>query len=255
MAGDWRRYEVDLDQVRAYRLGTTEGALSELLIDITALPQPATAKPVPVELLDPTLVGGPVRASGATAREALTIDGRNIQADWTWSPSLSRFVARVGPVFVGDGAHELVSGPPLPVRMDGAVIGSPPGEASPTDTVDDVRVLSDSELTMSVDGPGGLLVFPSTFSSGWRLALGPASQAPSGVALQDVLHLQRSWIPQDDHVPVDVVFNGWVIPPGSYRATLVYVPEAISEASALLWAVLSIALVAGTILTGRPYKR
>jgi len=79
-----------------------------------------------------------------------------------------------------------------------------------------------------------------------------SSPRPTGFALLDWWRLRTSFLPDSRHYAVNDAFNAWWTPPGDGRAVILYVPEAISEASALFWLVGSLALVVTLLVRARP---
>ncbi len=249
----WRRYVIDLDDVKSYRLppGRDE-SLAAIHIDADASDPGAHIAVSDAALL----VDAPMRSSPksvASASQSLLIDTRVMPlAAWHADPLSGRLVAPTDSFTIAKPAGVAEVEPVLPITASTLYIEKyPPRQPAPPATTGPLEEYSPAEYAAAVQG-SGLLVFPMSYAPGWRAyALHPGDSSPTGIASIDALRYRDRQLRLSNHVAVNGAFNGWQLGAGADRIVLLYEPEAISEWSALLWLALSASVVASSIAASR----
>jgi hypothetical protein len=251
----WRRYDIDLAEVEAYRLPdagrgfTLDNATFEF-DRVGALTEPGLASDMLVA--DPTLTGPETRKNSnmVDRGDAFTVDGRSpLIVDWFKDPRTGAVAAHTGAFDLDPGAHRVLFSPPLGNEVEGLVLGAPPKARQAIGSATGLKEISPSEYECKVNGAGGLLVLPVAFAPGWHAAIEPAAgPLMTGNAIVDLLRLRGGLVADSAHVMVNDAFNGWVVPSGKATIEFVYEPEAASEASAIFWLIGSIVLIAIVVI-------
>lgn len=250
----WKRYDINLDDVAAYRLpGAGAGfTLAGFGIHIQRPGNVNDGSKDNFEIVDALLVGA-AGSNSTTRREAapeVSFDGgppiRSVRQ--TADPISARQTSVVAVVHLERGTHDFVALPGA-YQTDGMIISKVAPVVQTTGSASGFRRVSPTEYTCTVTGAGGLLVVPIAYARGWRIAVEPRGPPPlTGIVLADTARFGRDFMADGAHVSVNDAFSGWVvpanlIPPDGATIDVVYEPEAASEASALLWLVGSVVLV------------
>jgi hypothetical protein len=242
--GQWRRYVIDLDDVKTFRVpdGGAGYSLTGIRIIVHSIGPIASVDLSDLALASPA--SSALRPTDLRPEQSLVLDGKVIPIEsWRRDPLTGRFVGATAPFAVDAGAHRVSVEPALPLRPSSIYVADDTPRASDAGQVRGFMALSPSEYAADVHG-GGLLVWPMSFAPGWQAYEIPASDAmPTGFALLDVWRMRSDSVPAANHVAVNGAFNGWYLAPGAAHVVLLYVPEAASEFGALVWLLLSLAVV------------
>lgn len=236
----WRRYDIDLDDVRAYRLHAATGALLRS-IHIQAS---ATSKLGSLTLSDATLVGA--GAASAPTGQTLLIGGLSSPIrGWHKDALADRSVGFTDRFTLTKSNGVATVEPVAPFETRTLYLAANPSlNPANAGVVKSFNQLSPAEFTAGVSG-AGMLVFDTSYAPGWiAYALRSDDQAPTGVAFIDALRFGERRVPTTDHAAVNAAFNGWRLGADAARVVLLYEPEAVSEWSAMIWLALSAALIA-----------
>lgn len=252
-AGLWQRFDIDLDDVRAYRLPDHGAgyALSAMRIDnIVSQPgQRATLSNV-VLLATKSNSAGAAPISQRFVVNRLQVPMRDVHAD----AQTGRIIGASEPFAIG-GSVDISVDPTLPLRFTSLYIARAHAPAAAPGAVTGFAELSPAEYEGRVSGRGGVLVWPSGYAPGWHAYfIKTPGVLPSGFTTLDALRLAAYAVPGGRHVAVNGIFNGWHLDAGDGLLVLLYEPDAASQFGALLWVVLSLAVVAAASMStrGRP---
>jgi len=105
------------------------------------------------------------------------------------TPSVTLTQISSDPFTVPPGQHAITSMPLPGLQVDSALLSQGTIARQPAATVENFSEKTSEEFSGTLTSAGGLLILPSTFSPGWRLAVLPPDRTkPSGFALFDALH-------------------------------------------------------------------
>jgi hypothetical protein len=129
-----------------------------------------------------------------------------------------------GQTYLTPGTHLLAGDEHEPTVVQwGLVSLGKPAADRPSDVADLSGASgSYSERYGDLDTAGGILVMPTTFWTPWRMALAPASFAPSGIPALDYVRLLPWMQSPDTHLRVNGGLNAWVVPAFHGRVVFVY---------------------------------
>ena len=249
--GHWRRFLIDLEEVKTFRLPHRGIGyrLSQIQIDLQEGGS-ASEQGEEVELSDLVLAhpSGDQALSVEHGAQMVVIDGNPMPLKSLRQVRMSDILSgSTGSFNLPAGNHTISVEPTLPMKATSIFVTPPSLPKTVAGETLHFAQLSPSEYVCEVRGAGGLLVFPMSYAPGWRLFSGlPSMPKLSGLALIDAWRF-RSLPISARHVVVNGVFNGWYLPAGDAEVVLFYAPETTSELCALVWIVLSLFIIVASV--------
>ncbi len=245
-APQWTHYDIDLDAVVASELHGNAGMHLRGIRFSFAVPpgvriaRRTTATVVIANVQLAHWISSKQKANVASSVPVVAVDNVPIPArDWRRLPERGgamRFMTR-RPLRFGAGEHTFVALPngaryPATAALE---FGTPSAAHA---SLRNAHALRDTEVEADATGRDALVVMPTGFSAGWRLAVLPKGARPTGNPIVDFLRYRGDFLHEDDHVIADGAFNGWLVPKVHGRVLAIFVAEPISRIAVVLEIVL-----------------